>query len=262
LSIKLDGLELVKKMQRQAEEPVEEIRTVYGVSVEDKRNVVELNIPGAPYNVLQDMGSEPVMITLVGEIMGQNADQTIESLYTKYNSGAPVEFFSDISSVAEVNKVIMKDFIVQEIAGVTSAYRYKMLLYEYREPKETSEESPESQQQQAEEQVEKETEIDDIRGQVLDADGNPAKGIKVKIKGPKGETEVQTDEEGYYELQDVPEGKYEITPVAGKEEGREGGEEAAAKEEEYTKTEVEIKKGGGSSGSRSESTGESNENEA
>ena len=63
----------------------------------------------------------------------------------------------------------------------------------------------------------------------MDAEGNPAKRVKVKIKGPKGETEVQTDEQGYYEIQDVPEGKYEITPD---------------EEQGYEKAEVEVKKGG------------------
>src|SRR6476620_5358066 len=53
LSIKLDDLELVKKVQERVEEPIAEIRTIYGISVDDERSVVELRIPGAAYNVLQ-----------------------------------------------------------------------------------------------------------------------------------------------------------------------------------------------------------------
>jgi uncharacterized membrane protein len=105
-----------------------------------------------------------------------------------------------------------------------------MLLSVYTEPITEEEQAPPSQEEEAEETVRSESEIDDIRGQILDTDGNPLKDITVKIKKDNGdEWQVKTDSDGYYEVLDVPEGKYEIIIE------REGYEDI--------KKEVEISKG-------------------
>jgi hypothetical protein len=247
MSLRIDDLDLSKRFGEDDQETISEIRSIRRISVLDKRKLAQSRVSSTHGSIFRDLGRNCMRILVEGEFVGSGAREGISQLRSKYKMGEGLEFVSDLSIISNISKVLIERLNIRGLAGVPNYYSYQMVL---RECVETPPESKtQDQQQQAEEQVEKETEIDDIRGQVLDADGNPAKGIKVKIKGPKGETEVQTDEEGYYELQDVPEGKYEITPVAGKEEGREGGEEAAAKEEEYTKTEVEIKKGGGSSGS-------------
>jgi Carboxypeptidase regulatory-like domain len=212
MSVKLDDIDLSKAVKEEADSSSLEIRTIYGIGITDIRNLVEIEIPGSAGNMLQDMGCEPVKISFFGEIMGLNSIQTLEKLFSKYDAGTPFEFHSDITALAEVNKVILEEFQIEEAAGSISNYKYRMLLREYKEPPPPREEAPPDQDQQASEEAEKESEIDDIRGQLLDAEGNPAKGVKVKIKGPGVEYEpITTNENGYYELLDVPEGKYEIT---------------------------------------------------
>jgi len=102
--------------------------------------------------------------------------------------------------------VIIEDLVVEEAAGKANRYAYHITLKEYREPKPTKEEPPPEQKAE-----EKQSEIDDIRGKILDADGNPSKDVTVLINGPSGETRVKTNDEGIYEALDLPEGKYEIT---------------------------------------------------
>jgi hypothetical protein len=212
MSVKLDDIDLTKAVKEETDSSSLEIRTIYGIGITDKRNLVEIEIPGSAGNILQDMGCEPVKISFFGEIMGQNSIQTLKKLFSKYDAGTSFEFHSDITAIAEVNKVILEEFQIEEAAGSISNYKYRMLLREYKELPPPQEEAPPDQDQQASEEAEKESEIDDIRGQVLDAEGNPAKGIKVKIKSAAVEYEpITTDENGYYELLDVPEGKYKIT---------------------------------------------------
>lgn len=214
MQIKLDDVDLVKTTKDESNVSILDIRAIYRMSFSDKRNIIELKIPGSASNFLQDMGAESVIIEFEGEIMGPKSSEILEKLYVKYNQGRPFEFYSDMTIIAEVHKVLIKNLHVEQVAGIESSYQYNMILQEYKEPREQMEEAPPSQDQDAKEEVEEESEIEDIRGQVLDSEGNPAAGIKVKIRGPDGEKEVSTDEDGYYELLDVPEGSYVVTSDA------------------------------------------------
>jgi hypothetical protein len=181
------------------------------MSIFDRRNIVELTIPGSMASVLQDMGAESALIGFEGEIMGPKAGDILQELYKKYNQGEPFEFFSDIAVIADVHKVVIKSLDVEHVAGIESSYRYHMTVQEYREPRRQKHtEESKDQDKQAQDSVDNESEIDDIRGQILDAEGNPAKGIKVTIKGPDGDKQVTTDDQGFYEILDAKEGKYEI----------------------------------------------------
>jgi hypothetical protein len=212
MSVKLDDVELIKKVE-DPDAPFRELRTVYDIKVNDKRNVVELRVPGSSGNVIQDMGCEPVSISIVGEVLGQEAKQSLENLRNKYERAESLQFSSDITDIPEVSKVVIEDYYVEEVAGTAGRFRYYLLLKEYREPREPPEEKvPEQEGEEAEKES-----------------GNPANNVTVKIKGPDGEKQVKTDEQGYYELLEVPEGKYEITV------------DAPGYEDE--KREFEIKKG-------------------
>lgn len=225
----LDDFQLVAA-EKAANEPLKETRSVYWIKITDMRNIIELNIPGSLGNVLQDMGREPVAISLAGEFVGPDAKASLESLMSKYisDNNKPMQFSSDMTTaIPEITKVMLDQFHFEEIAGHANSYRYYMKLVEYREPRPPQEEK--APEQDAKSDIEKESEIDDIRGQVLDSEDSPVVGVKVKIKGPDKESEVNTDEQGYYEILDIGEGEYEITT---EEESYEGEKEV-----------VEVKKG-------------------
>jgi len=50
--------------------------------------------------------------------------------------------------------------------------------------------------------------VNTVTGKVLDADGNPKKGVNVTVKGPEGEHSVETDEQGIYKIENLPVGEY------------------------------------------------------
>jgi hypothetical protein len=138
--IKLDDLDLIKKVEESS--ALLDLRTVYDMNIVDKRSFVELEIIGSEGNVLQDMGCEPVRISLFGEMMGADSRSHIETLVNKFNTNKPIEFSSDISNIAEISKVIMEQFCVQEVAGSPNRYKYYIILREYKDSKKSGEESP------------------------------------------------------------------------------------------------------------------------
>jgi hypothetical protein len=230
MSVKLDDLILNARIADDDQSTISEVRGIKRVGVLSKRRLVEHRIAGAYGSIITDTGRRAIKILLEGEFVGENSMQGIAQLRSKYRAGKPVEFTSEITAFAQVRKVLVEELQIFSLAGLQNNYKYRMLLREYKEPQpspQEEEESPPPPQEQAPVQ----TEIDDIRGQVLDAEGNPAKGIKVKIKSLNSEYEANTDDQGYYEILDVSEGKYEITSDA------EGYEDL--------KMEVKVKKGGG-----------------
>jgi hypothetical protein len=240
MSVKLDDLVISGRIADDAQGTISEVRGMNRLGVLSKRRLIEHRIAGAYGSIISDTGRQALKILVEGEFVGENSMQGITQLRSKYRAGKPVEFTSEITVFAQVKKVLLEELQIFSLAGLQNNYRYRMLLREYKEPpppspqeeeeiqKEEQEETQPS-EQQASKEAEKQGEIDDIRGQILDAEGNPAKGIKVKIRSAEVEYEpITTDENGYYELLDVPEGKYEITCDA------EGFEDM--------KAEVEIKK--------------------
>jgi len=228
MNIEIEGIPLIRRVEDEQTRALVEIRSVHNVSISGNRAIVEHRIPGSSSNVLQDMGRWPVKIWFEGDFYGERAKDSLQELWAKFKDGEPVSFSSDLSMIADVTKVLIEEFTLQTAVGAPNRYRYRMVLREYVPPRE-AETPPPSQEEEAEKDVEKESELHDIKGQVLDTDGNPLKDATVVVRGPSGEYRVKTDAEGYYVVHDVAEGKYEITV------------EAPGFEE--SKAEVEVKKG-------------------
>jgi hypothetical protein len=238
MDIKLDDIDLVKRVQPTAAGPYSEIRSVSTIDVDDKRDVIEIRVPGAEGNALQDMGRRAIKIRVVGEVWGKTARTTLESLKEKSDGGEAVAFTSDLLAAAKVSNVIIERLVIDQSAGIPDRFKYTLFLKESTgeteeeadEDEAEEEEEPPDQTEEAEEEAEKETEVDDISGQVLDAEGNPAPNLAVKIVGPDGERVVMTDEEGKYQVLDAPDGEYTVS----------------VDEEGYEKeTRVTVKKGSG-----------------
>ena len=175
MEIRLDDLELVRRVQDEPDAPIMEVRTVVDTRVEARRSLVELTVPGSSGKVLQEMGREPIRIALAGEFWGPDGKGSAEALQGKYESGAPLSFTSDLATAADVSQVIIAALQVEEVSGIPSRYRYSMLLSEYVEPRKPAEEQPADQGDEAEEQAERESQVDDIRGKVVDAEENPSR---------------------------------------------------------------------------------------
>jgi hypothetical protein len=212
MNITLDGIPLI--WRNQPDTPVDQ-RTVTNITTTDKRAIVEHEIPGMQGNVFQDMGRDPVRISFDGSFHGKSAKNNLENIRSKFKLGSALPFNSDITGAADVTKVIIEEFRVEETAGIPEMYRYSIVLREYKEPP-PEPTTPPSQEGKAKEWAEKTANeeadsINVITGKVLDEDGKPKSGVKVLIKGNDGEYSIATNEEGIYRREDVPPGKYKVT---------------------------------------------------
>ena len=77
MSIELDKIPLIKHTRDDETGKTIVISSVYDVKVEEKRSVVEHKIPVMEGGVLQDLGREPVRISLNGVIHGEKAKEAL-----------------------------------------------------------------------------------------------------------------------------------------------------------------------------------------
>jgi hypothetical protein len=129
--IKLGNVELVQGSTDDGERH-QKLKTIVSISIKDKRNIVEQKIPGSSGNRLQDHGTEPVQISLEGEIFGEDASKTIKEIYDIYEAGAALEFHSDLAAIADVSKVSIETLQVNKSPGTEMHYGYTIELKEKR----------------------------------------------------------------------------------------------------------------------------------
>ncbi len=224
MDVRIDDLELIKRVDDTDAGTVKEIRAISSMNISDKRSIVELKIPGAEGGILQDLGRHPVLVRFTGEFYGGDAKTTLENLRAKFKSGKPLPFSSDLTTIAEITQVLIENLQVQEATGAENRFVYQLTIREYVPPKEEEEEEPPGQEEDAEDTVEDETEdavesINYVTGRVVDEKGEPVPDLKVNIADEDGnEYEVTTDADGIYRKDDLPPGKYTVTV---KEEGYE-----------------------------------------
>ena len=239
MEVKIDDLDLIKRTDDSDSHVVKEIRAVRNISLNDRSAIVELKIPGSSGSILQDLGRKPIVVKFLGEIHGEDAKTSLESLRTKFNAGKPLPFSSDLSGVAEVTQVLVDDLQIDESLGSSNRFIYTITVREFIEPKEEEAEEPPSQDDEAADAVDDETDdaittVNRITGKVVDEEKKPEPNVKVKITDEKGnEFEETTNDDGIYRKDDLEPGKYTVT--------------VDAKGYERKKQHVEIKKpeGGG-----------------
>jgi len=160
LLMKLDDIELIKRVDKDG--AVEEIRSIYNLSISGKRRIVELEIPGLTGNVFQDLGRNPLLISFDGELVGSNTMDTLNDIKSKFELREPVPFSTDIAPINDVTEVVIENLTVHFIGGTPLGSRYSMLLREHKSsstgggggPGETP---PPSQEESAKEDIEMKT---------------------------------------------------------------------------------------------------------
>lgn len=133
MKIELDGTAL-DQTEESPTGGISEARSVSNIVSGAKRNYVMHAIPGMDGCVFQDMGRTAVRIEFNGTISGKSAISVIEMIRSRFKSGQPASFVSDISGSSDITKVIIDDFKVNGEAGDKNRYSYTITLREYTEP--------------------------------------------------------------------------------------------------------------------------------
>lgn len=162
MRMKLDDIELIKRIDEDGR--IKEIRNITNLSVQGKRNIVELKIPGSEDNVFQDLGRDPLKISLEGQLVGPAIQQTLKELKAKFGSGKPLSLSSDIFPLTDISEVVMENFSATFVNTAPAGGKYSMVLREHRPEKGPGETSPPAQEEEAREAVDRR--IKSIRSEI------------------------------------------------------------------------------------------------
>ncbi|HXB21072.1 MAG TPA: hypothetical protein VNV88_06815 [Candidatus Solibacter sp.] len=112
-----------------------EIPGIQRIGTTEDRRLVEIPVPGLEGSLTQDLGSGSVSIHIEGTLAGDGArDGFLDKIREMFKSGQPVDFVADITSATSVDKIMVADLRVQEVAGTTDSFRYAIVLTQFVEP--------------------------------------------------------------------------------------------------------------------------------
>lgn len=111
-----------------------ELEQVQEITTLERRALAEHKPPQMSGSLLQNLGRRPTRLALWGVATGPDAQKFIEDLETKFRAGNPLSFTADIIAEAAIEKVVIDDLRVQELAGKPDRYAYVMTLREHIEP--------------------------------------------------------------------------------------------------------------------------------
>jgi hypothetical protein len=113
-----------------------ELPQVQEIGTYDRRALAEHHAPGAETSQLQDMGRRPTRVALWGVATGEDVATFTGKLEDKFRSGTPLDFVADITTDAQVEKVVIDDLQLQELAGRPDRTAFVLSLRQFLEPAE------------------------------------------------------------------------------------------------------------------------------
>lgn len=131
-----------------------ELQQVQQLDIEADQLLTEHEIPALEGNFFQPEGRRGSLITVSGVISGlskaQFPDQPeenppeirLQGLREKFRAAEPVTFVSDIISATDLDKVLIEDMEITELAGKPNRFEYAFRLREYTEPPSQPSEPP------------------------------------------------------------------------------------------------------------------------
>ncbi len=111
-----------------------ELPQVQEIATLERRVLAEHKPPGMSGSLLQNMGRRPTRLTLWGVATGADTQDFLEKLDGKFRAAQPVPFIADIIADANIEKVLIEDLRVQDLAGKPQRIAYLLTLREFIEP--------------------------------------------------------------------------------------------------------------------------------
>ena len=108
-----------------------EIPRIESIQSVEKRNFVELDIPGRVGSLFQDMNTGPTRVAICGSLYGdETRNEFLEELRGKFHEGEPVTFVGDIVMATEVQYVIIETLRFEENGLKPDQLDYLIILKE------------------------------------------------------------------------------------------------------------------------------------
>src|SRR5262245_10461806 len=119
-----------------------ELPLVQEITTLERRVLAEHKPPEMSGSLLQNLGRRPTRLALWGVAAGTDARSFIEKLDGKFRAGDPLPFTADIVADAEIEKVVIEDLRIQDLAGKPERFAFVITLREHIEPVEPEDLSP------------------------------------------------------------------------------------------------------------------------
>lgn len=111
-----------------------ELQQVDEVETEEREVLEQHSVPALEGDFLQDLGRRASRVTLTGTLTGPAAGDGLKSLRETFRAAEPVPFVEDIATATKVDKVLIEEMDVRELAGKPESFEYALTLLEFSPP--------------------------------------------------------------------------------------------------------------------------------
>jgi hypothetical protein len=108
-----------------------EIPHIESIGSLERRELVELEVPGRAASLYQDLNAAPTRVVISGSLYGdEDRDSFLEEVRGKFGAGEPVTFVADIVTATEVQYVIVEAVAFRESGRRPDEIEYSIVLRE------------------------------------------------------------------------------------------------------------------------------------
>jgi hypothetical protein len=108
-----------------------EIPCIESIASLERREYVELEVPGRAASLYQDMNTAPTRIAIAGSLQGDDArEDFLDTVRGKFRAGDPVTFVADIVTATEVQYVVLDTLRFGERGTRPDEIEYLLVLRE------------------------------------------------------------------------------------------------------------------------------------
>lgn len=119
-----------------------ELQQVQKIESEDEAAVQAHSIPALEGDFLQDLGRRSTRVDLTGVLSGPDAGKGLQKLREKFQKAEPMSFVADIATATAVDKVMIEQMEVEELAGKPERFAYALSVLEFVPPPKQETEPP------------------------------------------------------------------------------------------------------------------------
>jgi outer membrane protein OmpA-like peptidoglycan-associated protein len=108
--------------------PLDQVQVIAG----DQNEILRQHkVPALEGDFIEDHRRRALRVRVKGVLTGRTAAQGIEILRTKFRAASPLPFVADIATATKINKVLIEDMSIRELAGKPNRFEYGMTLVEF-----------------------------------------------------------------------------------------------------------------------------------
>ncbi len=111
-----------------------ELEQVQDVEAEEEEALAQQSVPALEGDFLQDLGRRATRVSVRGVLTGDQAGDGLKKLREKFQAATPLPFTADIATATKVDKVLIEEMGVRELAGKPERFEYAFTLREFTPP--------------------------------------------------------------------------------------------------------------------------------